>query len=202
MTARHRKILLTLLLIGATSALAGVGTFSAFSSTTTNSGNSFAAGTVFIDDNDAGSAMYTVSNQVPGTTVERCIKLTYGGTRAADVRLYTPTASVGTVADYVNLTVEKGTLAGNPAFPGCGAPGDFTAQGAPLYSGELDDFVTAKNSYANGIPAFPGAQTQWNQNDTLVYRFQVALQDDNNANGGATPLSTGSHAFTWEARNQ
>jgi predicted ribosomally synthesized peptide with SipW-like signal peptide len=202
MTARHRKILLTLLLIGATSALAGVGTFSAFSSTTTNSGNSFAAGTVFIDDNDAGSAMYTVSNQVPGTTVERCIKLTYGGTRAADVRLYTPTASVGTVADYVNLTVEKGTLAGNPAFPGCGAPGDFTAQGAPLYSGELDDFVTATNSYANGIPAFPGAQAQWNQNDTLVYRFQVTLQDDNNANGGATPLSTGSHAFTWEARNQ
>jgi predicted ribosomally synthesized peptide with SipW-like signal peptide len=171
MTARHRKILRTLLLIGGTSALAGVGTFSAFSSTTTNSGNSFAAGTVFIDDNDAGSAMYTLSNQVPGTTVERCIKLTYGGTRAADVRLYTPTASVGTVADYVNLTVEKGTLAGNPAFPGCGAPGDFTAQGAPLYSGELDDFVTAKNSYANGIPAFPGAQTQWNQNDTLVYRF-------------------------------
>jgi len=39
-------------------------------------------------------------------------------------------------------------------------------------------------------------------NDTLVYRFTLTLQDDNNANGGATPLSSGSHAFTWEARNQ
>jgi predicted ribosomally synthesized peptide with SipW-like signal peptide len=202
MTAKHRKILLTLLLIGAASALAGFGTFSSFSSTTTNSSNSFAAGTVFVDDNDAGGFMYQVSNQAPGSSAERCIKLTYGGTRAADVRLYTPTASVGAVADFLNLTVEKGTLAGSPAFPGCGSPGDFTAEGAALFNGELDDFVSTKNSYANGIPAFPGAQTQWNQNDTLVYRFTLTLQDDNGANGGATPLTTGSHAFTWEARNQ
>ena len=202
MTAKHRKILLTLLVLGATSALAGFGTFSAFTSTTSNSANSFAAGTVHLDDNDAGSFMYQVSNQSPGATIERCIKLTYTGSLAADVRLYTPTASVGSIADYVNLVVEKGTLTGNPAFPGCGASGDFTAQGAPIYNGELDEFVAQKNSYATGIPAFPGAQTQWNQNDTLVYRFTLTLQDDNNANGGATPLTTGSHAFTWEARNQ
>ena len=56
-------------------------------------------------------------------------------------------------------------------------------------------FATAKNSYANGVAAFPGSQTQWNQNDTLVYRFTLTLQDDNNANGGATPLSSGSHTF-------
>jgi predicted ribosomally synthesized peptide with SipW-like signal peptide len=195
MTARHRKILLTLLLIGATSALAGFGTFSAFSSTTTNSGNSFAAGTVFVNDNDAGGAMYAVSNQKPGVSTQSCIKVTYGGTMPADVKLYT-TSSVGAVADYIDLTVEKGS--GNPTFPNCTG---FTPE-ATVYTGELDDFTTAKNSYANGIAAFPGAQTQWNQNDTLVYRFTLTLQDDNNANGGATPLSTGSHAFTWEARNQ
>lgn len=195
MTGRNRKILLSLLLIGATSVLAGFGTFSAFSSTTTNSGNSFAAGTVFVDDNDAGSAMYSVSNQAPNASTVRCIKLTYGGTMAADVRLYT-SSTVGAVADYINLTVEKGS--GNPAFPNCTGFGSE----ATIYSGELDDFMATKNSYANGIAAYPGAQTQWNQNDTLVYRFTLTLQDDNNANGGATPLSTGSHAFTWEARNQ
>jgi predicted ribosomally synthesized peptide with SipW-like signal peptide len=195
MTGRSRKILLSLLLIGAASALAGFGTFSAFTSTTTNSGNSFAAGTVFVDDNDAGAAMYTVSNQKPGVATERCIKVIYSGTMAADVKLYT-TSSVGAVADYIDLTVEKGS--GNPSFPNCTG---FTPE-ATIYTGELDDFTTSKNSYANGIAAFPGAQTQWNQNDTLVYRFTLTLQDDNNANGGATPLSTGSHAFTWEARNQ
>jgi len=195
MTGRPRKILLTLLLVGAASALAGFGTFSAFSSTTTNSGNSFAAGTVFVDDNDAGAAMYTVSNQKPGVSTQKCIKVTYGGTLPADVRLYT-TSSVGAVADYIDLTVEKGS--GNPAFPGCTG---FTPE-STIFTGELDDFTTSKNSYANGVAAFPGAQTAWNQNDALVYRFTLTLQDDNNANGGATPLSTGSHAFTWEARNQ
>ena len=195
MTARHRKILLSLLLIGVTSVLAGFGTFSAFSSTTTNSGNSFAAGTVFVDDNDAGSAMYSVSNQAPLASTVRCIKVTYGGTMAADVRLYTASA-IGAVGDYVNLTVEKGS--GNPTFPTCTG---FASE-STVYSGELDDFASAHGSYANGVAAFPGAQTQWNQNDTLVYRFTLTLQDDNNANGGATPLSSGSHAFTWEARNQ
>jgi predicted ribosomally synthesized peptide with SipW-like signal peptide len=195
MTGRSRKILLSLLLIGAASALAGFGTFSAFTSTTTNSGNSFAAGTVFVDDNDAGAAMYAVSNQKPGVQTQRCIKVTYGGTMAADVKLYT-TSSVGAVGDYIDLTIEKGS--GNPSFPNCTG---FSAE-STIYSGELDDFTTSKDSYANGIAAFPGAQTQWNQNDTLVYRFTLTLQDDNNANGGATPLSTGSHAFTWEARNQ
>jgi predicted ribosomally synthesized peptide with SipW-like signal peptide len=195
MTGRSRKILISLLLIGAASALAGFGTFSAFTSTTTNSGNSFAAGTVFVDDNDAGAAMYTVSNQKPGVATQRCIKVTYSGSMAADVKLYT-LSTVGAVGDYIDLTVEKGT--GNPSFPNCTG---FTPE-ATIYTGELDDFTTSKNSYANGISVFPGAQTQWNQNDALVYRFTLTLQDDNNANGGATPLSTGSHAFTWEARNQ
>jgi hypothetical protein len=66
----------------------------------------------------------------------------------------------------------------------------------------MQGFTTSNTSYATGVGANPGAQTRWNQNDTLVYRFTLSLQDDNNANGGATPLSTGSHAFTWEARNQ
>ena len=74
--------------MGMVGALAGVGTFSAFSSTTVNSGNDFAAGTVFISDNDAGSAMYNVSNQVPLNSVTtQCITLTYTGSLDADVKL-------------------------------------------------------------------------------------------------------------------
>jgi hypothetical protein len=195
MTARHRKILLSLLLIGATTVLAGFGTFSAFSSTTTNSGNSFAAGTVFVDDNDAGSAMYTVSNQAPNAVTQRCITLTYTGSLAANVRLYTASA-IGAVGDFVTLTVEKGS--GTPTFPNCTG---FVSQ-STIYNGELDDFASAHGNYTNGLAAFPASQTQWNQNDTLVYRFTLTLQDDNGANGGASPLTSGSHAFTWEARNQ
>ena len=41
-------------------------------------------------------------------------------------------------------------------------------------------------------------QTQWNQNDALVYRFTLTLQD----NAAAQPAWTsGAHSFTWEAQN-
>ena len=60
---RTGKILATCAVIGAAGAFAGIATFSAFSSSTTNSGNSFAAGSVTIGDNDAGSAMYVLANQ-------------------------------------------------------------------------------------------------------------------------------------------
>jgi hypothetical protein len=184
--------------IGAVGGLAGFGTFSAFSSTTSNDGNTYAAGTVYVGDNDAGSAMYTVSDQTPGDTVVRCIRLTYTGTLAADVKLYT-TSSVGALGDYVTFSVEKGSMPGGTTFPNCTG---FSSE-STIYSGELDDFTTTHGSYANGIAAFPGAQTQWDQNDTLVYRFTLTLQDDNAANGGGGgALATGAHGFVWEARNQ
>ncbi|HEX2304234.1 MAG TPA: TasA family protein [Gaiellaceae bacterium] len=192
----RRKILITIALIALVGGVVGVGTFSAFSSTTTNPGNTFAAGTVHLTDNDSGSAMYNVPTSAPGTSVTRCIVLTYGGTLPANVRLYT-TSTLNALANYVDLTVEKGTSSGG-SFPNCGT---FTSQ-ATIYSGTLAGFASAHSSYANGVSAYPGSQTQWDQNDTLVYRFTVSLQDDNNANGGATPLSTGAHGFTWEAQNQ
>ena len=187
-----RKILLTLLAVGLLGGVAVVGTLSAFSSTTTNSDNSFAAGTVVLTDNDSGGVLYSVSNQKPGVDTVKCIELTYTGSLDADVKLYTP-STVDASSQYINLTIEKGT-SDTSTFPDCGT---FTAE-STIYSGTLAGFAAASNSYANGILAFPGAQTAWAQNDTLVYRFTLSVQDDNAAQGA----SSGLHTFTWEARNQ
>jgi predicted ribosomally synthesized peptide with SipW-like signal peptide len=196
--SKARKMILTLLIVGVVGAVVGVGTLSAFSSSTSNSGNNFDAGTVYLTDNDAGSALYNVTNRKPGDSVTSCIKVTYGGTLGADVHLYTG-SSIGAVGQYVNMTIDKGTSSGNPAFPGCGT---FTSE-ANVYTGTLSGFASAHNTYANGSSVYPGSQTVWNSNDTLVYRFTLTLQDDNNANGqGAGALTSGSHSFTWEARNQ
>jgi predicted ribosomally synthesized peptide with SipW-like signal peptide len=192
--SKTRKLLLTVLVIGIVGALAGVGTFSAFSSTTVNSGNDFAAGTVFISDNDAGSAMYNVSNQVPLNSVTRCITVTYTGSLDADVKLYS--SAIGSLGDYIDLTIDKGT--GTVPF-GAGCAG-YTNVGN-VYTGELDDFATAHSSFANGLVVNPGAASEWVQNDAVVFRYTLTLQDNNAANGGATPLSTGAHSWTWEARN-
>jgi len=195
---KGRRIVLSVLIVGVVGALVGVGTLSAFSSSTSNSGNNFDAGTVYVSDNDAGSALYNVTSRKPGDTVTSCIKVTYGGSLAADVHLYTA-STIGAVGQYVNLTIDKGTSSGNPAFPGCGT---FTSE-ANVYTGTLSGFASAHNSYANGSPAYPGSQTAWNSADALVYRFTLTMQDDNNANGqGSGALTSGSHSFTWEARNQ
>lgn len=187
-----RKVLLTLLVVGVLGGVAVVGTLSAFSSTTTNTDNAFTAGTVTLTDNDSGAVLYSVSNQKPGVDTVKCIELTYSGSLDADVRLYTP-STVDASAQYINLTIEKGT-SDTSTFPNCGT---FTSE-STVYGGTLADFAATKNSYANGILAFPGAQTAWAEDDTLVYRFTLSVQDDNAAQGA----SSGLHTFTWEARNQ
>jgi hypothetical protein len=188
---RARKVLLSLVVIGMVGTVAGLGAYSAFTSTTTNSGNSFASGTVSLTDNDAGAAMYNVSNQKPGDSVTRCIKVDYTGSVDADVKLYTN--SIGSLGQYIDVQVRTGT--GNPAFSGCTG---FTPDAADIYNDTLANFPT---SYATGIlDAGPGANTKWVANDSVVYRFTLTLRSS--APDAAQGLTTGSHAFTWEARSQ
>ena len=192
----REKLLLTLLLVGIVGGIAGWATFSAFSGTTVNSGNSFAAGTVNIEDNDAGSAMYSVSNKKPGESVTSCIKVTYSGSLDSSVKMYA--SAVGAFGQYVNLVVTPGT--GNITFPSC--TGFTPAAGGAIYTGTLKAFADTHTSYATGLATNPAGATKWSTSDAVVYRFELVLQDNNAANGGVTPLSTGSHSFTWEAQNQ
>src|SRR5436305_852270 len=111
-----RRLLLSLVIVGAMAGMAGYG-FGAFSATTSNAGNSFASGLVIIGDNDAGSSLYNVSTQRPGSSVTSCIKVTYTGTLGADVHLYTP-ETIGTIGPYVDLTITPGTQASS-TFPDC-----------------------------------------------------------------------------------
>ena len=185
-----------LLVFGLLSTLGGWATYSAFSSATTNSGNTFAVGTVAVGDNDAGSALYNVSNRKPGDSVTSCVKVTYTGSLGAGMALYA--SAVGPVGDYVNLTVTPGT--GNVTFPGC--TGFTPDAGGPIYTGTLKGFADAHTNFANGLVDNPGSATSWATNDAVVYQFTLTLQDNNAANGVSSALSTGAHSFSWEARNQ
>ena len=186
-----RKVLLSLLVVGAIGSVVALGAFSAFSSTTSNDNNNFTAGTVTIADNDANAALYTLTNQKPGVTTDRCIKVTYGGSLDSDVKLYSTTVG-GLGANLINLTVTAGT--GTITFPSC--TGFTPDAGAPLYSGVASGFPT---SYATGISDFPGTvATKWATGDSVVYRFSTSVQDTN----AAQAATTGTHSFTWEARNQ
>ncbi|MGN6257357.1 MAG: TasA family protein [Solirubrobacterales bacterium] len=190
------KVLLTALCVGALGSLAAMGVFGAFSSTTTNAGNTITAGTVSIADNDAGAAMYSLTNAKPGESVSKCIKVTYTGSLEADVHLYT-TSTIGALGQYVELTITPGTQT-TPSFPSCTG---FTADASgALYTGTLANFAATKNSYANGVVDYPGTGTKWAANESVVYQFAATLQSS--APESAQGATTGAHTFTWEARNQ
>jgi hypothetical protein len=192
-----RAVLATLVVVGLIGSAAGYGSYSAFSATTTNSGNSFAAGTVVVDDNDAGTAMLALSDARPGGSDTSCIKVRYTGSLSSTVRLY---ASVsGTLASYLTLTVTRGTDS-SPSFDSCAGftadATDYNGNGAGVvYSGNLADFPA---SYAAGIvdPKAAAPET-WTTNEEHFYKFTISLQDNNAAQG----LSA-SAGFTWEARNE
>jgi predicted ribosomally synthesized peptide with SipW-like signal peptide len=186
----------TLLVVGAVGAASGVGTFAALSSTTSNTGNTFSAGTVIIADNDAGAAMLTLTSVAPGASDTSCIRVTYSGSLDSSVRLYG--SSTGSLATYLNLTVTRGTDS-SPSFDSCA---NFTADATNyigagagvIYSGTLAAFP---GSYAAGIvDPTSGSPETWSTSEAHTYRFVITLADDNAAQALSATAS-----FTWEARN-
>ncbi len=192
--SRTKSLLRTLLVIGAASAAAVFGTFSAFSATTENAGNRLSTGDVDLSDNDSGSAMYFDTNATPGQTFEKCIKVTYNGSLDADVKLYVDDA-VGALGDYVNLKITPGS---QPAATGMACDGFTADAGGALYDGELDDFAAAHSSWANGLADTPSGATKWAKGSSVVYRVQVGIQNDAAAEGKDTNL----HGFTWETQDR
>ncbi|MDQ3740272.1 MAG: CalY family protein [Actinomycetota bacterium] len=191
--SRTKSLLRSLLAIGAAGAIAAFGTFSAFSSTTDNPGNEIDAGTVALSDNDAGSALYDVDAAHPGTTVDRCITVTYNGDLDSDVKVYLPDA-VGALGQYVNVTLTAGTDP-TPSYGDC--TGFVAAAGPPLYTGTLAALRTAHSGWGNGLDTSPEGASEWTPSDEVTYRLQLTMQDDNDAQG----LGTGAHRIMWEARN-
>lgn len=195
--SNRSKVLRTLLVLGIVACIAGAGVFSAFSSQTENSGNVITAGTVTLEDNDGGTALYVMNAAKPGESKTSCIKVTYKGSLPATVKLFTPSA-IGELGPYVNLKVEAGTQT-TSTFPSCT---EFTpaSSGATVYEGTLSAFATEHATFANGITTNPASATKWETNNSVVYRFTATLSAT--APEAAQGKTTGSHLFRWEAQNQ
>jgi predicted ribosomally synthesized peptide with SipW-like signal peptide len=195
--SNRSKVLRTALLLGVVACIAGAGVFSAFSSQTENPGNVITTGTVSIEDNDSGVALYSMTAAKPSESKTSCIKVTYKGTLPATVKLFT-SSTIGALGPYVNLKVEAGTQTSS-TFPTCT---EFTplATGATVYEGTLSAFATEHATYATGITTNPASATKWETNNALVYRFTATVSSS--APNSAQGATTGSHAFVWEAQNQ
>lgn len=160
----------------------------AFVAQNDNSGNQLTAATVTLTDDDAGSAMFAdVQNVVPGSPQVRCIDVTYDGTAdPLPVRLYAAGAPVGTLAGYLDLTVEMGART-DTTFGTCGG---FTPSGT-LYTGTLSAFATTHADYAAGRATWDPAAGS----SMRTFRFTLGVQSVAAAQG-----QNATFGFSWETR--
>jgi hypothetical protein len=189
---KARKLLLTILVLGGLGAVGGLGAYSAFTATTDNSGNSISSGTVVISQHSGATTLYNVSNQKPGDSTAKCVRVTYAGSLGASVKLYV--SSGITNGTMFNLKVERGS--GMTTLDNTMSCAGFTASSTP-YDGALGSFPT---TYGTGIDV-KAAAAAWGQNDSVDYRFTITQNDDTTANAHTSVTSSGAHTFTWEARN-
>jgi Camelysin metallo-endopeptidase len=190
---KSQKALASVLVVGLLGGVVALGVFGLFSATTQNSGNEISAGTIAITDNDAGSAMFNITNAKPGDVWTRCIKVTYNGSLPADVKLY-ELGGGGPLSPYLTLKLEQGTQA-ESTFPSCtGFTPDATGT---IYQGPA--FGSIGNSYETGAPVVPAGKTVWNSGESLVFRATITF--DAAAPELAQGSTTGAFTIVAEARN-
>ena len=160
----------------------------AFVAQNDNTTNQVTSAAIALADNDATTAMFdNVPNVMPGQTYQRCIDVTYTGTvDPTAVLLYRSGAPTGTLAPYLNLTIEVGTDL-SPAFRDCTG---FAPSGT-IYTGTLTNFATTHADHATGL-------TTWDpigSPETRTFRFSLAVQNDS-----AAINKTSTFGFSWETR--
>jgi hypothetical protein len=165
----------------------------AFVAQNDNVTNQVTAAAVDLTDNDSGNAMFAnVTGLMPGTSVTKCIDVTYTGTvDPLPVKIYATTPPTGTgLQTYLNLTVDVGDDTAD-AFGTCTNFG-LVGGSTNVYTGTLQGFATAHPDYANG------RATTWDPTgtgQTKTFRFTISVQDNPAAEG-----LTSTFGFSWETR--
>ncbi|GAA2522408.1 hypothetical protein [Pilimelia columellifera] len=178
-------------------ALVWQSTQAAFSSVTDNQGNSFAAGSVTLTENDADNVLFAVTGLVPGGTGNNCIEVEYDGNVAAEVRLYINTfaendgAADGALLDSeLRLYIQMGDVDDT-----CGVANGWSAVSAVAPGDYVEPTLKTKSNFATGYD--PG----WNPSAANTVRaFRVTYTMDSDATNTAQGDSL-SFNFAWEAQN-
>lgn len=194
------KRLTAMLVLAAVAVPGGAVTWAAYTATTDNGGDQIEAGSVQIDDDDAGGAMLSLVSAQPGATDTGCIKVTFNGSLDSTVRLYGSTGGTG-LDPYLDLKVKRGV--NTPSDPGFDSCANFQADGTDyigagagvVYEGSVQGYP---DNYAAGqVDPTAGSPETWTNGESHVYKIEVTQRFNTAGNG-----LNATQAFTWEARNQ
>ena len=183
-------------LLGA-GALVLQGSNAAYSGTTSNPSNSWATGSVTLTDDDGGTspstgtAMFTATGLVPGSTGSKCIQVTSNSTVPTTLKLYgTAVTATNNLDASLKLKIEQGTGA---TFASCSG---FTpaATNPTVLDGTLAAFKATATDFGSGLgPVVLAAGT----GVTRSYRFTYTVDPSApNSTQGSSAAAT----FVWEAQ--
>lgn len=155
--------------------------------------NAWETGSVSLDDDSTGSALFATTSYgggVPGgdglltggDALTRCLTVTYTGTITSGVAVRLYATAAGALAPYLDVVVEEGTGAGRS----CAA----FVPSRTLYSGTLTGLATVAHDGASGLGPWEPATT----GATRVYRFTVTVQPVSAAQGAQATAD-----LVWEA---
>lgn len=172
----------------ASAAFVGNASYSAFSDTTNNTGNTWSSGTVSLTDDDSGAVMFNAANIAPGATGSNCIKVTSGANLPTTTKLYAANGTQTALNSALNVTITQGT---GGSFGSCSG---FTADssGSQLYTGSLSSLISARSSFANGLATSLASGS----NKTFKIDYSLPSTVTNTSQG-----LQGSASFTWESQN-
>lgn len=163
-------------------------TRAAWTDTTRNDTNSWATGEVTLTDDDGDSAMFTITNMMPGDTLSKTIIVTNESTVSLDVKLYGETLSDSAgLGEHLNLKI--GTTSGGAEVYDGTAAGTLTG---------TDGFASTHTDYASGTaPITLGTNT--GTDDTEEYFFWVELDSEapDSVQGASASID-----FVWEGHTQ
>ena len=147
----------------------------------------WSTGTVVLADDDAGSALFSVSGLAPGAAGTRCITVTSTGSVPALVHLYVSTrTTTKALSSALTVAVVAGTGGGS------GDCGTF-APATTVYRGTLAGFPT---TWGAGVDAWTTAGSTAGETRSYQITWSLPASASTGAQGG-----TASAAFTWEAQS-
>ncbi len=143
----------------------------------TVAGNSVAAGTVSLTDDDNGRSLVNLDAMAPGRPVEECITVAYDGS-ILPVELTLDAQTVGDLGPYLGVEIERGTGGG---FEDCDS---FQADDS-VFDGTLAEL--------DAVGVMPLGFI-YNTGDEFAFRFRFELANEADAVGRQSSID-----FVWEA---
>jgi hypothetical protein len=137
------------------------GSNAAFTAQTRSIGNSWDTGSVFLTDDDSGTAAFSLTNVTPGQTGSRCLQVTSNSTVPGVVKVYLARLGAAGLENNITVSTEIGT---GGTFGSCAS---FVATEPALPALTLNYVTAHYNDYATGVLPWTTAGTA---GETKSYR--------------------------------